>query len=208
MIRAARILERTRAEGPGLRFCLWVQGCTLHCPGCYAAALQDPDGGFPVEEASLIRQILALAPELDGITLLGGEPFLQAGPLAELAAAARGAGLSVLCFTGFVYEHLLAEGDKDRIRLLSQVDVLLDGPYLQDQRDFSRPLIGSRNQRYRFLTDRYDEAALLAVPNRVELRIGKDGICRLNGMGDFPALEQQLKQSEPWREEEHVILEF
>lgn len=208
MIRAARILEKTRAEGPGLRFCLWVQGCTLRCPGCYAAALQDPEGGFPVEEEPLLRCIRALAPQLEGITLLGGEPFLQAGPLARLAKGAREAGLSVLCFTGFVYEDLLAEGDEDRLALLGQIDVLLDGPYRQAERDFSRPLIGSRNQRYRFLTARYDEAALLACPNRVEVRIGKDGICRLNGMGDFPVLEQQLKESELWRKEEHVILKF
>jgi anaerobic ribonucleoside-triphosphate reductase activating protein len=208
VIRAARILERTRAEGPGLRFCLWVQGCTLRCPGCYAAALQDPAGGFDVDEAELIARVRALAPELEGITLLGGEPFLQAAPLARLAAAAREAGLSVLCFTGFVYEDLLSRADPDQLSLLRQVDLLLDGPYRQAERDFSRPLIGSRNQRYRFLTPRYDETALLAAGNRIEVRIGKDGVCRLNGMGDFPALEQQLKRSDYGKEEEHVILKF
>lgn len=208
MIRAARILEKTRAEGPGLRFCLWVQGCTIRCPGCYAAALQPLDGGFPVEEEELIRRIRDLAPELEGVTFLGGEPFLQAEALARVAAAARAEGLSVLCFTGYVYEELLARDDAAVRALLEQTDLLLDGPYRQEERDFSRPLVGSRNQSFRFLTGRYTPRDLLAWKNRVEIRIGKDGICRLNGMGDFPALERQLQDQFQRREEEYGILEF
>ncbi len=208
MIRAARILEKTRAEGPGLRFCLWVQGYTIRCPGCYAAALQPLDGGFPVEEEELIRRIRDLAPELEGVTFLGGEPFLQAEALARVAASARAEGLSVLCFTGYVYEELLARDDAAVRALLEQTDLLLDGPYRQEERDCSRPLVGSRNQSFSFLTGRYSPRDLLAWKNRVEIRIGKDGICRLNGMGDFPALERQLQDQFQRREEEYGILEF
>ena len=77
--------------------------------------------------------------------------------------------------------------------LLEQTDLLIDGPYLQEQRDFSRPLVGSRNQQFRFLTERYSPADLERCRNRVEVRLGKEGVLRVNGMGDFGALEAILK---------------
>lgn len=193
MIRVGRVVPKTRAEGPGLRFAVWVQGCRMGCPGCYARALWDESGGTETDEDALLEELRKVAGEVEGVTLLGGEPFLQAGALARFAGAARELGLSVLTFTGYWYEDLLRGRDREALALLAATDLLIDGPYLQEQRDFSRPLAGSRNQRFRFLTERYSPADLERCRNRVEVRLGKDGVLRVNGMGDFGALEAILK---------------
>ena len=146
-----------------------------------------------MDTADLIRQIQE-TPDIEGITFLGGEPMEQAGPLAQIAAAARQHGLSVLTFTGLIYEEILAAGDPERLALLAQTDLLIDGPFLQEQLDTSRPWVGSRNQRYLFLTDRYCMEDITACHNRVELRLDRNGLLRLNGMGDFSALERILNQ--------------
>ena len=116
----------------------------------------------------------------------------QAASLARIAAAARESGLSVLTFTGLLYEDILQKADPDKLALLAYTDLLIDGPYLQAQHDTSRPWVGSKNQRYLFLTDRYSMADIEKYRNRVEFRLDKNGILRLNGMGDFAALEQIL----------------
>ena len=100
-MRIHRILPRTRAEGPGMRFTIWTQGCHNACPGCYATALWDENGGQEIPTDELIRQIRQTS-GIEGITFLGGEPMEQAGDLAKIAAAAQSDGLSVLTFTGLL----------------------------------------------------------------------------------------------------------
>ena len=204
-MRLHRILPQTRAEGPGNRFCIWVQGCHNGCPGCYAVDLWDPQGGFEADPMDILAQISA-AGEIEGVTFLGGEPMEQAKDLAFLAAEIRMMGLSVLTFTGLTYESILEEADPDRLELLKHTDLLIDGPYLQAEHDISRPWVGSRNQRYRFLTDRYSHEDVHRCHNRIELRMDESGILRLNGMGDFPALESILRDKIFMRGKEDGIL--
>lgn len=192
-MRIHRIVPRTRAEGPGIRFTIWVQGCHNGCPGCYSTALWDPQGGTETTPGALIAQIRE-TPDIEGITFLGGEPMEQAADLAQIAAAAQKMGLSVLTFTGLIHENLLQEGDPDKLALLAQTDLLIDGPYLQALYDTSRPWVGSKNQRYLFLTERYQWTDIEKCRNRVEFRLDKNGVLRLNGMGDFAALEQILSE--------------
>lgn len=191
-MRLHRQIPATRAEGPGLRYTLWVQGCRNGCPGCYATDLWDPAGGYEVSPEEVLRQIRE-TPGIEGVTFLGGEPMEQARDLARVAQGARDLGLSVLTFTGLTYEYLLAEGTPDQAQLLGLTDLLIDGPFLREQQDYSRPWVGSRNQRYLFLTDRYGPEDIDACRNRVELRLDRDGTLRLNGMGDFAALERILQ---------------
>ena len=123
-LRIHTIREDTGAEGPGRRFCVWVQGCLRHCPGCFAEDTWDPAGGYELRVDALcasLEQRLAQEPALEGITLLGGEPFLQAEPLARFAAYAQGRGLSVFCFSGYTLEGLRARNDAAVEALLSQV---------------------------------------------------------------------------------------
>jgi anaerobic ribonucleoside-triphosphate reductase activating protein len=194
-MRIHRVVEKTRAEGPGLRLAIWTQGCENYCPGCYARELWDADGGTEIPAGDLIARITAASSELEGVTFLGGEPFLQARELALAANAAQKLGLSVVTFTGFVYEKLLDSGDPDAMKLLRHTDVLIDGPYVEAQRDFSRPLVGSKNQRFLFFTNRYTIGDFIANPNRIEIRVDRDGSVRVNGMGDFSKLERSLADS-------------
>lgn len=180
-MRIHNIIPQTRAEGPGLRFCIWVQGCSRRCPGCFNPETWAYEGGkeYPVE--ALLQWILT-TPDIEGITLLGGEPMEQAEELALLAKAVRLAGLSVLCFTGYTLEEIQNAGNADMHALLVQTDLVIDGPYVKEQRDLRRPWVGSSNQRYHFLTERYNIHDVENCRNRLEIRLDKDGKLILNGM--------------------------
>ena len=201
-LRINTLRANTVAEGPGHRFCVWTQGCTRRCPGCFARDTWDPDGGTKVSVAELCALLdtsLESAHGLEGITLLGGEPFLQARPLARFSAYARKRGLSVFCFTGYTIEQLQASDDEGVAALLSTVDVLADGPFVLEQRSFQRPWVGSRNQRFHFLTDRYAPSDFTNQRNRVEVRLHRDGSVTINGMADFFGPEEVLPRAQEER---------
>ena len=188
MLRVNTVCVDTGSEGPGRRFCVWVQGCSRHCPGCFAEELWDHQSGYELSVDDLCAQLdarLAIAPQLEGITLLGGEPFEQAEALARFAMHARARGLSVFCFSGYTLKELELGRVPGAAELLAQVDVLAAGPFVREERDFSRPWVGSRNQEFFFLTDRYEADSFLNARNRVEVRLRRDGSITLNGMAAF-----------------------
>lgn len=183
LLRIHRFLPHTRAEGPGERACLWVQGCPIHCPGCAVPWTWPEAGGHDVDVEELAQTILT-GPLVEGITFLGGEPFAQAEALAELGDLLRQSGLSIMTFTGYTVEKLRRVQRPGWRDLLNVTDLLIDGPYQQKLRDLSRPWVGSANQRYHFLTPRYRHLAeeLHSIPNRLEVRLHPDGQIRVNGM--------------------------
>lgn len=145
-MRIANVVSDSIVDGPGLRFTVFTQGCPHHCPGCHNPDTHDPAGGrdASVEElAALMRS----NPLTDGLTLSGGEPFDQAGECAALAARARTDGLSVWAYTGYRYETLLERGEPEVLALLEQVDVLVDGPFVEALRSYDALFRGSTNQR-------------------------------------------------------------
>lgn len=192
-----RFLPFTRAEGPGNRACIWVQGCTIRCEGCFNTHLWDLDGGFSIDTEELYRQIIQQE-DIEGVTFLGGEPFLQAKALAQLGKKLKQKNLSLVIFTGYTLEYLRSLEDKDVDDLLGVTDLLIDGPYVENLRSFDRPWIGSSNQRYIFLTDRYQDLKekVDTLPNRVEVQIGKNGEVSVNGMADFEKLLDWLEEGE------------
>jgi len=198
-MRIHKIIERTRAEGPGERFCIWVQGCKRHCPGCFNPETWDPNAGEEMGLAEIVYRMLR-AKDIEGITLLGGEPMEQAEELSLLARAARDRGLSVLCFTGYTIEEIQNSGDEYMLSLLSETDLLIDGPFIEAQKDLSRPWLGSKNQRYHFLTDRYGPEDV-KEPNRLELRIEPDGSLTINGMADDLKLQALKNCLEAYKNE-------
>jgi anaerobic ribonucleoside-triphosphate reductase activating protein len=183
MLRLHRFLPFTRAEGPGNRACLWVQGCPIRCPGCFNPGTWSKTGGSDVALEELEARILD-ASDIEGVTFLGGEPFEQAEALAELGHRVRQAGLSIMTFTGYLLEDILKSSRPAWHGLLGVTDLLIDGPYVRDLTDTSRPWVGSSNQRYHFLTPRYRhlEAELGHIPNRLEIRLQPDGSVLLNGL--------------------------
>jgi len=182
-LRLYHVLLATRTEGPGLRAAVWVQGCPNHCKGCMAPETWSFTDGFPMDVSELAEEILA-TPALEGVTLAGGEPFAQAAPLASLAQRLRVHGLGVITFTGYTLAQLKAQHSPGTDALLAATDLLIDGPYIETLACDDRPWVGSSNQAYHFLTDRYREsvAAYKRQKNKLELRILPDGRVIANGM--------------------------
>ena len=145
------------ALGPGNRLVLWVAGCGRGCEDCISPEMQPYDAGKPVPVPVLLRHVLGIESPLDGMTVSGGEPFDQAAPLAELLAALHRERPTwdVIVYSGYSREDLQPDrtDPTDHARLLDQVDILIDGPFI---RSIPRrhPLTGSGNQRVWCLTDR------------------------------------------------------
>lgn len=191
MIDVYKIIANTTVEGPGIRFCIWVQGCKKHCSGCWAKDTWKFGVGskYNVEELfSLIKQ----ETQIEGVTFLGGEPFEQAKELAVLVQMIKSAGLSVVCFTGYTLEELRLKNSADINSFLDNIDLLIDGGFEKEKFDLSRPWVGSSNQRFIFLTDRYNQEEISLYKNKIEVRISQDGKTEINGMGDFDKVKQNF----------------
>jgi anaerobic ribonucleoside-triphosphate reductase activating protein len=179
-LNVAVVVPCTEAEGPGRRYALWVQGCSLRCAGCCNPEMLPFVERTRRSAADVVADVLAArdAHDVEGISLLGGEPTRQAGPLADVAAAVQAAGLSVMVYSGYTLAELHAEGDDDVRRLLTHTDLLVDGRYDEKRRTTARRFIGSDNQVLHFLSTRYrDDDPRFVADNTVELRlkIGPDG---------------------------------
>ena len=172
-VNVASFTTHTSALGPGIRAVVWVQGCPLHCRGCLAP------GWIPFIQANLMTPTEILEKfeiqKIDGLTFSGGEPFEQASGLAELARLARKKkDLNIICFTGYRYELLQNHPPNDGVyELLKEIDVLIDGPYIESLND-SIGLRGSSNQRIIHLTSRLRLYDLEDQKRKIEVTI-RDG---------------------------------
>lgn len=157
LLSVAQSVACTEAEGPGRRFALWLQGCPLRCHGCCNPEMLPFAGGSQrsVEEVLAEFTRARLEHEVEGLTLLGGEPFAQAAAASELAARVQALGGSVMIFSGFTLAQLQGDPDPAVQCLLESTDILVDGPYLREHPDASRRWIGSTNQQIHFLSERY-----------------------------------------------------
>ena len=179
-----RILACTLAEGPGKRFCLWTQGCKRRCVGCCNADMLAIEPRHLVSVDELCRQIANSKTEndIEGVTFLGGEPMLQAPNLSSVARFAKDIRLSVMVFTGYTHAECISGRIGGARDLLAYVDILVDGPFVRAQIDDSRNWVGSRNQKFIYLTDRYSSE--IEVDSRlrriVEVR-SEDGDLFWNG---------------------------
>ena len=147
-MRIAGTVQDSIVDGPGFRFVVFTQGCELRCEGCHNPATWDKGGGEERLADDLISEMLG-NPLTDGLTLSGGEPFLQAAECEKLAAAARVKGLNVWAYTGYTFEELTAKARSEPsvAALLKQIDVLVEGPFVLALRTLSLRWRGSKNQR-------------------------------------------------------------
>lgn len=157
-IRINSYIPITNVEGVGTRFAIWVQGCSLHCKGCANSHMWDKEGGTTYDTKDFIELIKQYKDRVEGITWLGGEPLEQIEAVTEISKAVQEIGLSVILFTGYEYSAL--KDNKDFQELIKYVDILIDGRYEQDKTDYSRAWVGSSNQNYYFLTDRYNQKVI------------------------------------------------
>jgi anaerobic ribonucleoside-triphosphate reductase activating protein len=178
-LRLHHFLPISLANGPGARAVIWVQGCTLDCPGCFNPETHDVDKGDLVPVPRLVQQILAMLASIEGITISGGEPLQQfEGVLALLQYVKRYTSLSVVLFTGYSWMEVVALPGASE--LLGLIDVLVSGRYDQTQRT-AFDLRGSANQAIHLLSSRYAMADLACVPT-TEVVIGSDGEVVLSGI--------------------------
>ena len=145
-MRIANTIQDSIVDGPGLRFTVFTQGCPHHCPGCHNPETHDPEGGKEVTVEELAARMVS-NPSTGGLTLSGGDPFLQAAECAGLARLAHEQGRDVWTYTGYTYEQLLSEGDPARLALLAETDVLVDGPFVEKLKSYAALFRGSTNQR-------------------------------------------------------------
>jgi len=182
-LNVATTMAHSRANGPGVRAVIWVQGCTIGCPGCY--------NNFTHEHApkklSSPKQIAKWINSIDGIegiTFSGGEPFEQAlavSSVIELVNSERTNPLSVFIFTGFDFDTLRNNNDLAIQRLLSLTDMLSAGPYISSLNQDNILWRGSSNQELVYLTERYsitDEENWLKNSPIEELVMTDNGIMR------------------------------
>jgi len=176
MIRYAERIDNCTVLGPGgVRAVLWVHGCCFDCKGCIADSYKT--GPYhEVTPNEMADWYCTKGNKTEGMTISGGEPFLQAGELAQmvrLIQEKRDCG--VIVYTGFLYEDLLARAQTDENigQFLEVIDLLIDGPYVEEL-DQNRMAVGSENQRILQLTDRYQDEAEEYYGKggrRVEIRI-------------------------------------
>jgi len=175
LLNIAEICPVSENLGPGKRFVLWVQGCPFSCPGCVSP------NWIPFQSAQLFtieqmaQQILSTK-DIQGITISGGEPFMQAARLAKLIQVVKtvNPSLTVIVFTGFEQNQLVW---KDAKAFLDQIDVIITGLYVQKHND-GKGLRGSSNQKIIFLTEAlkpYEEEFYQSRKN-LEFHVQKDGV--------------------------------
>lgn len=155
MLRIAGIEQESMVDGEGIRFVVFMQGCSHNCEGCHNPETHDFHGGMEIC-ADEILKLVESDPLIDGITLSGGDPFFQAKKLLPLCKYWKSKGLNIWAYTGFVFDEFMKyknneESDKrltpDMLELLNYIDVVVDGPFMIDKRTLEKEYIGSSNQR-------------------------------------------------------------
>lgn len=141
---AADLQADSIVDGEGIRTVLWTQGCPHHCKGCHNPDTHDFDGGALVDVGYIIAEMKELKNQ-DGITLSGGDPMCQSEACLEIAKAAHEMGMNVWCYTGFTYEAILR--NPKQMSLLKEVDVLVDGKFVLEEKSYDLYFKGSKNQR-------------------------------------------------------------
>ncbi len=153
MLSVYRINKKTVVLGPGTRAVIWFHGCSRNCQGCIAKRMNETGDFKEYSGRGLAENIISGKDEIEGVTLSGGEPFEQnLLELDDFLTAIQEAGLSVMCYTGNEYASL--KNDPKYKGILSKIDILVDGPYIESQNN-GELWRGSSNQQFIFLSDRY-----------------------------------------------------
>ncbi len=168
-------VDASEVNGPGRRAVVWVQGCLRACPGCFNPESWSMEPNQMVSVNDLVEQILR-DPLNEGVTFSGGEPFLQAIALAEVAARVKAKGLTVMSFSGFTLEQLQGQtAPPGSDALLAQLDILVDGPYVESLGTHSPTSpVSSSNQRVRILNPDL-QTEIDWASDQIEVHVMKDG---------------------------------
>lgn len=143
-IRLAGIVKESIVDGFGIRYVVFTQGCKHNCYGCHNKNTHSLTGGYIEDIDSIINDIKSNK-MLDGVTLTGGEPFLQVDECIELSKRLKEDNINIICYTGFLFEELI--NDKKYIQLVKLCDFIIDGKFIMELKNAYLPFRGSDNQR-------------------------------------------------------------
>jgi anaerobic ribonucleoside-triphosphate reductase activating protein len=168
-------IDESEVNGPGCRAVVWVQGCQRECPGCFNPKSWSFEIDQLISVDTLAEKILS-KPRNTGVTFSGGEPFWQASALASLARKVKAAGLNVMSFSGFTLKELQSDSaPPDSQALLEQLDILIDGPFVQSLAINSpNSPVSSSNQQVRVFNPTFADQITWAS-DQIEVHILKDG---------------------------------
>jgi anaerobic ribonucleoside-triphosphate reductase activating protein len=141
------LYHHSTVDGPGRRSVIQVSGCSIRCPGCYVPQTHKRENGLLIPIASIVDEIVARKDEHDGVTILGGEPFDQPGPVAELVSRLKRHGFHIAVYSGYTLEALIERKDPKVDYILTHTDLLIDGPFLNQFVKNAGEYRGSGNQR-------------------------------------------------------------
>ncbi len=150
-LRVFRIYHNSVVEGPGRRSVLQTAGCLLRCIGCHSVETHPTDSGVEMNVAEILERLLAPEGEpRDGVTILGGEPFLQPKGLLALMQSLKHREQHITLYTGYTLDDLIGRNDRTISRILELTDILIDGPFVKELSDNAGEYVGSTNQRIIF----------------------------------------------------------
>ncbi|MEK6263671.1 MAG: anaerobic ribonucleoside-triphosphate reductase activating protein [Clostridium sp.] len=140
-------LHNSLVNGDGIRSVVFVSGCIHNCVGCQNEDMQDFNYGDAVLIDDIMLKVSGNMPIIKGITLSGGEPFESATNLSKLSERVKDLGLNIWCYSGYTYDEIINSGDKDKLRMLNFIDVLIDGKFNESLMEGAGKYTGSSNQR-------------------------------------------------------------
>jgi anaerobic ribonucleoside-triphosphate reductase activating protein len=180
----ANIARDSEIYGPGKRYVIWLQGCTLGCKGCWNTEMWSHKENRLIERSELLADILS-ANDIVGVTLLGGEPLQQFDNLLWLLIELQKSPLDIMLYSGYSYPEIIE--DKSLSNVIKLVDIIITGRYVQAQRNINLRWRGSDNQEVHYLTDKYKSNDFIEC-NQVEIHIGEFSEIEMLGYPD-----QELK---------------
>lgn len=176
----------------GNNLTVWVNGCNRSCKGCISSEANRMRP--PIVMSSYLLSLIFKEGKFEQLILSGGEPFLQAGELAKTIGEIilmTGEKPAVICYTGNTIEELTERQDPEELELLSYVDLLIDGEYVQEL-DIQERYRGSSNQRLLFLTDRFTPEAFPPMRRSISIKVHGDGHLTMSGI-------PSMTQAETWK---------
>lgn len=178
----AHIESSSEIYGPGKRFVIWLQGCSLACPGCWNRELWSFEPKRLIERNVLLSEILECS-DIEGVTLLGGEPLQQAQNVYWLLSRLKEENISSMLYTGYEIEEI--NTDTYFSKICDLVDILVPGRYMHAKRDLFLRWRGSSNQQIVFKTDRYSDIKITDGLNEVEITIDEYGTITFIGYPEY-----------------------
>jgi len=174
-IRLADKLPSSQIYGPGHRFVIWVQGCSLECPGCWNRDFWSVEAGYTMDVDLLISEI-SDTDDINGLTILGGEPLEQPESVLKLIQSVKKIGLTVMLYSGYEENEL----NELQLKCLNSSDIVIMGRYVASLRDTGLRWRGSSNQKIKMISDVYQNIDI-NEQEEVEITIGQDGKVSLAG---------------------------